>query len=271
MRNILEKVSYHAVYDESIADALDYAAANGFAGVQVAVEAPHLSFEHVSDESAASLADRCAADGLRITLHAPDDSCSLFTGSPYLLEGVMRYFRWLFEFAAKLASPIVTLHVGRPATFPTAPRPGDPLPGIDLQAHRRTLADNLRRVIQLAEGRFELCFENIGFSSMAREALQPHLDSAEIALCWDLAKGADNADVQAFMWANLGRVRQVHLHDVAGGLSHEVIGAGELGFMRWLPRLADADVVDYCIEVRPREQALKSFAALRTLIEGVSR
>ena len=51
MKNsILDKISYHAVYDKSIVEALEYADANGFSGIQIAVEAPHLSFEKLSDE-----------------------------------------------------------------------------------------------------------------------------------------------------------------------------------------------------------------------------
>ncbi len=34
MRRILDKLSYHAVYDASILDALEFARAHGFAGVQ---------------------------------------------------------------------------------------------------------------------------------------------------------------------------------------------------------------------------------------------
>jgi hypothetical protein len=45
---ILDRVSYHAVYDRSVLDALQYAHANGFAGIQLAVEVPHLSFERLS-------------------------------------------------------------------------------------------------------------------------------------------------------------------------------------------------------------------------------
>jgi hypothetical protein len=49
MEGILSKVSYHAVYDDSILEALRFAKANGFAGVQVAVETPHLSLDLLSE------------------------------------------------------------------------------------------------------------------------------------------------------------------------------------------------------------------------------
>ena len=43
--NIIKRVSYHAVYDESILGALKFASETGFSGVQVADETNHLSFE----------------------------------------------------------------------------------------------------------------------------------------------------------------------------------------------------------------------------------
>jgi len=49
MEGVLNKVSYHAVYDDSILDALRFAKANGLAGVQVAVETPHLSLDLLSE------------------------------------------------------------------------------------------------------------------------------------------------------------------------------------------------------------------------------
>ena len=45
---ISKKISYHAVYDHSILEALYYAKENGFTGIQIAVETPHLSFENLS-------------------------------------------------------------------------------------------------------------------------------------------------------------------------------------------------------------------------------
>ena len=42
MNSILDNISYHAVYDDSILSALEYAKDSGFSGVQVADETPHV-------------------------------------------------------------------------------------------------------------------------------------------------------------------------------------------------------------------------------------
>jgi sugar phosphate isomerase/epimerase len=66
-------------------------------------------------------------------------------------------------------------------------------------------------------------------------------------------------------------VKQVHLHDIRRDdsgteRSHRVIGSGEIDFNYYLGRLSEADVMDYCIEVRPREKAKESLAALKTIL-----
>ena len=46
---ILDRVTYHAVYDDSILAALRFALDHGFAGVQVAAELPHLDPTELTD------------------------------------------------------------------------------------------------------------------------------------------------------------------------------------------------------------------------------
>jgi len=77
LRDILDKMTYHAVYDDSIVAALRYAAATGFAGVQVAVETPHLSFERLAEAEVERIAALRDEAGMWISLHAPDEACRL--------------------------------------------------------------------------------------------------------------------------------------------------------------------------------------------------
>ncbi len=68
-------------------------------------------------------------------------------------------------------------------------------------------------------------------------------------------------------------IKQVHLHDrrevVSGSVkSHRVIGTGDIDFGRYLGfLLEEADVVDFCIEVRPREKARESLLALAQIVQ----
>ena len=118
----------------------------------------------------------------------------------------------------------------------------------------------------------QVAVENYQMDEMVREVLQPHLDAGWLFLCWDLAKsyshdGTRDETQEAFFWTNLQRIRQVHLHDSGDGRAHRAVGTGQLDFMRYLPRLCEAGVLDFCHEVRPRERAAESLANLRKLIE----
>ena len=275
VRAILDKVTYHAVYDPSIMEALRYAKGEGFAGVQVAVEAPHLSFEDLSGAECDEIAGFCAGEGMRVSLHGPDCACSLFEVNRHVREGIFNYVRALFDFGERIGSDLITLHLGTMVTFGTDSVPRQTLPDSDVALYQRALRENLTRLVELADGRFFLCVENVGLDARALEALQACLDTGALSLCWDLAKttsgsGRLNEALEGYYWRNVSSVRQVHLHDVRDGESHShcVIETGRVDFTHFLGRLAKANVVEYCIEVRPREKAVESFANLRRLLGG---
>ncbi|MBN1344030.1 MAG: sugar phosphate isomerase/epimerase [Phycisphaerae bacterium] len=276
MKHILENITYHAVHDDAILDALRYAHAHGLAGVQVAVELPHLSFESLSDRQCHEIDEFRRAHQLRIALHAPDFLAPLLPPTPALTEAVFAYLTALLAFAHRIGAAIVTCHPGPIPSFGTDTSPRQPLPPQDQDPLRRTLAENLRRLVHLVDARVLLCFENFGMTPMVRDALKPHLDKAELALCWDLpktydARGNIDQELENYFWHNVDRIKQVHLHDLRDGRSHCVIGTGRLDLMRFLPRLARASVADWCIEVRPRDKALESLENLQGIILAETR
>jgi sugar phosphate isomerase/epimerase len=276
VKHILDRVSYHAVYDESILDALRYAKGNGFAGVQVAVETPHLSFESLTDAQCAEIASFCHGEGVGMSLHAPDDVASLFATSGALREGIFTYFERLLEFAARVSARLVTVHPGAMVRFRTDTRPPEVAPQSDRPAYAQALWENLERLAELSRGySVPVCVEYWKTEPMLESALGPHLEAGSLALCWDVAKtfGANlvrNSLLEKYFRRNLSCVRQVHLHDIADGMQHVVLGRGCIDFMEFLPSLAEADVWDYCIEVRPREKALESLAHLTRIVTEAS-
>ena len=272
MDDILTKVTYHAVYDASILDALVYAHAHGFAGVQVAVEAPHLRFDLLHNEARAEIAAFREANGLTLSLHGPDDVASLFESHPGLIRGVFSYFEDLFGFAEEVGASIITFHPGAMTQWGTDASPRMLRPEEDEDLYIAAFRSNLDRLIRLAADRFTLCIENYKLEPLLRDAIQERLDSDRLALCWDLPKtylsrGEPDPALEEYFWDNLRHVRQVHLHDLRPGQSHCVIGTGTVDFMHFLPRLADANVAEYCIEVRPREKALESLNVLAEMVK----
>jgi sugar phosphate isomerase/epimerase len=274
-KTILDRVSYHAAYDDSILEALRYAKANGFAGVQIADETPHLSFERLSDQDVREIAQFATAERLYTTLHAPDHAASLFQCSRYLSEGVLNYYHALFSFAHAIGSRSVTIHLGTMTVFPTDDETGRRIPSEDLPLYSSNLKKNLEALLKMVEGGFTVCVENYGVGLTELEMLKPYLGSDNLFLCWDLVKSASQPDVEAFYLAHPEWIKQVHLNDrreVSSGSvkGHRTIGTGDIDFVRYLSFLMEnADVEDFCIEVRPREKAKESLIALAEMVQQV--
>ena len=275
MKTILDRVSYHAVYDGSILEALSYAKDNGFSGIQIADETPHLSFERLSDEGAQEIADYASSAGLYVTLHAPDNTASLFQCSRHLSAGVLSYFQALLSFARAVGARLVTIHLGTMTVFPTDDDSGRRIPDEDLPLYSSCLKQNLETLLKMADGKTMICVENYGVGEAEMELLGPYLGHDNLFLCWDLVKGASRPDVQEFYVAHPEFIKQVHLHDRRGVPSgsmkgHRAIGSGDIDFARHLAFLIRcADVEDLCIEVRPREKAKESLAALAEIVQHV--
>ncbi len=271
---ILDRVSYHAVYDASVMEALEYARDNGFAGVQIAVESPHLSFEAMSPEDLERIASFVEAQQSFVSVHAPDAAVSLFEHSPILRDGIQRYYRALFDFAAKAKAKLVTIHIGEMTTFHTDTRREVALPEQDLAVYRGVVARSLNTLLEAAAERFTLCVESYALDEFSLFLLKPYLDEGQLALSWDIAKTWNKPALERFFFSSMDRIKQVHLHDIrtderGNQKSHCVIGTGEIDFSYYLNRLAAANVLDYCIEVRPREKAKESLAALKTLLGAI--
>ena len=271
LSGILDRVTYHAVYDDSIASALRYAQAAGMRGVQVAAECPHLSPSRVDAAGRREIAHLVRANGLWLSLHAPDD-LSLYTIEPAMVDGMFRLFQELIDFAETCRARIITLHPGLAVTFPVEDR-SLLRPPIDTDLFEQALRDNVERLCDMARGRVTLCVENCLMDEPTRHLLQPYVNSGDLALCWDIAK-SHNADGTVrqeqvdYFQRNIHRIRQVHLHDLREGKGHRAMGAGCIRWMDFLPRLAEASVSEFVLEIRPRDAASDSFLALQKMLQS---
>ena len=264
-------ISFHAVYSSSIYKALVFAHQNGFAGIQLAIESPHFDFNTISHSPTeiSRIRTYCRQHNLYVTLHGPDDVTSLFTIHSALKEGVFQYYSSLFDFAESIGSLLITIHLGRMTTFPTDFIPLEKYPPQDLPLYREALRDNLKRLVEMANGRFTLCVENYYLNPEILAELEPFLLQNKIGLCWDYPKtfsrtGVINQELFDFFTSHLAQVKQVHLHDLnSAGVGHRIIGSGILDFTPFFNLLKRSDVRDYCIEVRPEAQALASLHYLQ--------
>lgn len=263
-------VSFHAVYSNSILDALKYANLHGFDGIQVAVETPHLDFNHLSDSEISQIQAYLTQKDLYITLHGPDDQTSLFSSHPALLSGVFEYYRSLFEFAKRIKSPLISIHLGQMTTYPTDSTPKQLYPPQDIAIYQGNLKKNLQQLISIARDYCPLCIENYYFNLPILEVLSTFLDREEIYLCWDIPKtysrmGVLDPILYDFFKQYQKSIKQIHLHDLdRNGHGHQEIGTGIITFETYFTLLENCKIFDYCIEVRPESSALNSLKYLKT-------
>ena len=267
MHRVLDRVTYHAVYDDSIMAALYFASSHALAGVQIPLDLPRFSPYRVTADERKQIKSFCQEHNLRISLHTPDDSVSLFAPPGPVSQGILEYFADVFDLAADIGAATVTIHPGAMPSFPLA---GDDcaqrLPPADLHELLSAFEMNLSKLIKLADTVCTLCIENVRLTDEVCVLLDGHLVAGEIALCWDIAKSAGDQRRERWLTDNIAHVRQVHLHDTKDGLSHQVIGSGELDIASYLALFAEADVHEFCIEVRPGCRAIESFHALQSLL-----
>lgn len=261
---IANRISFHAVYDENIVDALYFAADHGFGGVQIAVETPHLNFESISPDQCDEIRIVARECNLYVTLHAPDEVTSLFVSNRALKIGILAYYQDLFTFAQQIRAKIVTIHLGRIPAFPTATIPQERIPMIDIPQYQQSLMNNLETLVNLAKHHFTICIENVHWDLLIYNVVDPFLQRKQVALTWDFAKTHSLPVIQknaemTFFNSHQAEVRQIHLHDISSdGTAHHVVGSGIIDFRDYLAHINPSTLVDCCIEVRPREKALES-------------
>jgi sugar phosphate isomerase/epimerase len=266
---VLKLLSYHVVYDSSILDSIEFAHKNGFSGVQIAIESPHLSFENISDAEITKIKERSEELGIRITLHGPDN-LSLLCSNVSLCNGIISYYSELFAFAKRINAEILTMHLGSPETFPTDAASPEIFPKQDVTYYKDALSKNLDKLISLSVGKIQLCIENYLLYDFILNVIQEKIKK-NAYLCWDIPKtynkdGSINREINNFFMKNLPSVKQVHLHNIRDGHSHTTIERGLIDFCYYLKILKDVDVLDYCIEVRPREKAIESLNNLKKIL-----
>lgn len=274
MKSILDMISYHAVYDASIQEAIMYAKENGFTGIQIADESPHLSFETLSAKQADKVKGISQEQDVYIVLHATDVAASLFQHNQHLITGTRDYYTALLKFARKVSARLVTIHPGEMTSFRTDSQPEYRIPHEDLPFYQKVIGENLDYLLRINNGQIPICIENYNLDQLTLDMIIPYLERGDIFLCWDIAKSFGQPYLEDFFFKHLSWVRQVHLHDRRLDAdnrvrTHCVIGTGEIDFAPYLSVLVKADIQDFCIEVRPREKAKESLVALKEMISDL--
>ena len=266
---LFSHVGYHVVYDGSISEAVDYVSRNGFSSVQLDLNLPKFFPENYGREERRSIREEAKSRGVLVTVHAPELDLQSF--HPRVLEAVVARMEEVAGFAREVGARSVTVHPGPVQGFSLAGEAPVRITEMYPELHRRLFGDALAELANHSGGRPFFCVENKEFTRGVMAVLGEVMGRCPLYLTWDLAKmdrndGSLVGEVERFFLEHLDRVRECHLHDVSGRGQHQVIGSGCVDFGRYLSVLSGREV-NYTVEVRPREMALKSLGNLRQILD----
>ena len=267
--------AYHVIYDDSLEDAIRYAAANDWTGIVPDFGVPTFSPERISSEERARLRNLSHELSVDWGFHAPGDDVSLFTTYPPVREGIMKYFKQVINLAREISvKPTnVVIHSGNPPSFRKAGEQSDVFSETHRDIYTQTFRENLTELIEHARPHVKIVLENVNWTPMVCEVLQ-HLFPTGLKICLDIPKlygpdfKIDESDWN-FIQKHKGAIEVVHIHDIHPTLgSHQIVGEGVLDFERVLRFLEELPVKpQYVFEVRPREAAHKSLLNISRLME----
>jgi len=270
LNRTLSRVGFHSVYEKSVREAIDLASRYGLSSVQIEAAMPQFFPERYDCAAREEIARHAEDKSVTLKIHAPGEDFSLQTLHSSVQRAVLARLKEVIRFACDLDAKLVTVHSG---VVPVFTVPGKGRVPVDLLYPRlcsQRLKAALLELADYCEGRILLCVENSPLSASLMKILPEMLEDGEAFLAWDLARmyradGSPDAEVEGFFLKYLDKVRECHLHDRTGEHGHMIIGEGFVDFKRYLSLLSNHDL-EYTIEVRPIENALKSLEALRKII-----
>jgi sugar phosphate isomerase/epimerase len=265
---LYDHVGYHVVYDDSVSEAINYASRNGFSSVQLDLNLPKFFPENYSHEKRDAIREETGSKNVAITVHAPELGLQSF--HPQILKAVVARMEKVIDFAREICARSVTIHPGLVQSFSLAGEAPTRITDMYPELHRRLFGEALVELANYSKGSLFFCIENKEFTKGVMAILHEVIYMSPLYLTWDLAKmyhhdGSLMDEVESFFLKHLDKVRECHLHDVNNRGQHQIIGTGCVDFKKYLSILSGGEV-NYTIEVRPREMALKSLENLRRFL-----
>jgi len=265
-----KRFGYHVVYDVDIFNAIDFASRHGFGYVVPDLMVPRFFPEHFSQSERRRIREVAASRSVSISFHGPSDYLNLGTLYPAVRKAVLNRMKLCLDFARDVRAERFTIHIDPPFDFVFAGRKGT-----YVKDHWTLYTDALKQsLLELTEhsrGDIFVCVENDLLSRMTMEVLEELLPTEKLFLTWDIPKSHTNTgepivDVENFLMRHMKKVKECHLHDQKPRkYSHDILGVGKIDFSHYLKMLLPQDVY-FTLEIRPRENALKSLKILKDML-----
>lgn len=265
-----KRFGYHVVYDVDIYNAINFASKHGFGYIVPDFMVPRFFPERFSRSERRHIREVAASRSVSISFHGPSDYLNLGTLYPEVRKAVLNRMKLCLDFARDVGAERLTIHVDPPFDFVFAGRKGTYLKD-HWTIYKDALKQGLLELTEQSRGDILVCVENDRLSRMAMEVLEELLPTGKLFLTWDIPKshtitGEPIVEVENFLMRHLKKVKECHLHDQKPGkYSHDILGVGKIDFSHYLKILTPQDVY-FTLEIRPRENALKSLNRLKDML-----
>lgn len=267
--------AYHVVYDDSLMDAVKYAAENDWTSIVPDIGVPAFSPERILTDERTRLRELSRNLSIGWGFHAAGDNVSLFSTYPPIRAGIIQYFKQTINLAREISTgpTNVVIHAGVPPKFKKARSQSGNFNDIHHDFYAQTLRENITALIEHAFPHVKIAIENTGWTPLIRDVVRSLLPKG-LRLCFDIPKlyGPGFKIIEEdwnFIKEHKGFIEVVHIHDIDPTLgSHQVVGEGILDFERYLRFLSELPTKpQYVFEVRPREEAHESLLKLGRLLD----
>jgi sugar phosphate isomerase/epimerase len=265
-----KRFGYHVVYDVDIYNAIEFASRFGFGYIVPDLMVPRFFPERFSQSERRRIREVAASRSVSISFHGPSDYLNLGTLYPKIRKAVLDRIKLCLDFGRDVGAERFTIHIDPPFDFVFAGQKGTYLKD-HWTMYKDALKQSLLELAEHSQGDVLMCVENDRLSRMALDVLEELLPMRRLFLTWDIPKshtvaGEPIVDVENFFTRHLKKVRECHLHGQKPGMySHDILGVGTIDFAYYLKMLIPHDVC-FTIEIRPRENALKSLKILKDML-----
>jgi sugar phosphate isomerase/epimerase len=242
----------------------------GFGYIVPDLMIPRFFPERFSQKERRRIREFAASKNVSISFHGPSDYLNLGSLYPEVRKAVLDRMKLSLDFARDVGAERFTIHINPPFDFVFAGRKGTYLKDHWIM-YEDALKQNLLELAEHSRGDILVCVENDRLSRIAMKVLEELLPMGKLFLTWDIPKshtdeGEPIVEVENFLMSHLEKVKECHLHDQKPGkYSHDTIGVEKIDFSHYLKMLIPQDV-HFTLEIRPRENALKSLKILKEML-----
>ncbi|QEK11353.1 sugar phosphate isomerase/epimerase [Crassaminicella thermophila] len=261
------KIGYAASSGEiDILDTLRYTKDHGFDCVELNMNMPIFFPENFTKEDREKIKGYKDENNIEITLHAPED-ITLLQLQKSIRKATIDRLKEVIDFGYDIGASRMTMHIGSAVCFTLTDRKSY-LDEFYCEEYKKVLKESLIDLMDYAKDKVMICVENSGrFPKMVvQETLEELLNEGGLYLTWDIGHSYTNKynEVEFFL-KHVDKIRTCHLHDNNGESDHQIIGSGNVDFQWHIDKMKNSDVC-YIIEVRPRENAVKSLKKLKEIL-----